>query len=281
MKKVTRLGKLLAGVIAELRDYGARLAFRRQRWQHFHDLAHDEHERKLACEKQADRLRRAGKVKKATRQDRKAQLHARRAHHAHSKAIVQIQKVKALTAKAKGLARSRDDLKKRLAKAKKAADKVTINGNAVRGGSVDHRLQVAMLESAHRCSSGRRPNFYSQSGSWDVDHCLTGEPRGHRSDCSSWFASVYKSCGLPDPNGQGYSGGYTGTLGAHGKTISRGEASKTPGAAILFGSSPFHHVEMALGDGTTHTIGHGSPPIDMGSFDLLPGSKSFRKYPHS
>jgi hypothetical protein len=35
-------------------------------------------------------------------------------------------------------------------------------------------------------------------------------------------------------------------------------AKRTRGAAVLFGSSPYHHVEAAIGEGTGHTIGHGS-----------------------
>ena len=138
-----------------------------------------------------------------------------------------------------------------------------------------------MLASAARCAKGRRPNFYSQVGAFDVQHCMSGPSRDHRDDCSSWFASVFWSCGLPDPNGTGYTGGWTGTLASHGKQISREEAKRTPMAAVLYGSAPFHHVEAAIGDGTEHTIGHGSAPVDMGSFDLLPGPVQFRKYPHS
>jgi hypothetical protein len=82
----------------------------------------------------------------------------------------------------------------------------------------------------------------------------------------------------PDPNGNNYQGGYTGTLGTHGQKISRDEAKRTPGAAILFGTYPHHHVEMSLGDGSTTTVGHGSAPVDRGTFDLLPGPKTYRRY---
>lgn len=156
---------------------------------------------------------------------------------------------------------------------------VKIKGNKVTGGTKAQRLSAAARASAAACAAGKRPNFYSQAGSTTVDHCITGERHGERSDCSQWFTSVYYSCGLPDPNGYAYHGPmYTGSLGTHGRQISRAEAKKTPGAAVLFGSSPFHHVELALGDGSEATIGHGSAPIDRGTFGLLPGPVQFRKY---
>ena len=138
-----------------------------------------------------------------------------------------------------------------------------------------------MLTSAARCAKGTRTNFYSQVGAFDVQHSISGPSRDHRDDCSSWFTAVYWSCRWPDPGGTGYTGAYTGYLGTHGKEISREEAKHTPMAAVLFGSGTFDHVEAAIGDGTEHTIGHGSGPVDMGSFDLLPGPVEFRKYPHS
>ena len=146
------------------------------------------------------------------------------------------------------------------------------------GGTPEQRLRVCQLQSARNCSTGKRRNFYSQSGPYDVDHCLTGPPYGHRDDCSSWFASVYKSCGLPDPSGSGYGSGYTGTLVANGHQISRGEARNTPGAAVIYGTGVGHHVEMAVGDGSEHTTGHGSAPVDAGTFDLLSGPVRFFKY---
>lgn len=134
---------------------------------------------------------------------------------------------------------------------------------------------------------------YSQAGSWSLTYFPGGEPSGVRSDCSQWFTKIYFHAGLPDPNGQGYAGGYTGTLGAHGHAIDRSELK--PGDPVLYGSYPHHHVEMYVGTGEdlskelraelarrgfdhNSTIGHGSPPVDEGTVDLLSGPKSFRTY---
>ena len=107
----------------------------------------------------------------------------------------------------------------------------------MRGGTDGHRIQIAALTSAHNCSTGKRANFYSQGGEWDVSHCLTGPARGHRDDCSSWFTSVYHSCGLDDPNGARYTGGFTGTLGAHGRAITRTSALEAIPAQRFYGGA--------------------------------------------
>jgi hypothetical protein len=153
-----------------------------------------------------------------------------------------------------------------------------VSGNRVTGGKPSERVLAAAKASARLSASGQRHSFYSQTGAWDISHGITGEPWGHRSDCSSWFTAMYWSAGLPDPNRNGYQGGYTGTLVAHGTPISRERARHTPGAAVLFGPPPCHHVEMAVGDGSENTIGHGSAPVDYGTFDLLNDEKHFRAY---
>jgi|SRR5829696_1505534 len=146
-------------------------------------------------------------------------------------------------------------------------DEPQIHGNEVRGGNPRERLVVAALTAARMCSEGKRRSFYSQPGGWTVDHAITGEPHGFRSDCSQWVTSVYKSAGLPDPNGQGYRGGYTGTLATHCRRISR--AQLRPGDLVLYGSGPpYHHVELYVGPGEL-TIGHGSPPIDGGTIGMI------------
>lgn len=268
---LAKIEKIVAAILGTKKA----LALHQGRWQKQHDRAHKNRDRAIAASEKADQSRKAGQPGQAAKQDRAAAYYHLRAHRAHVEAQVQIAAAKRLNAKLNGLATTHDELKKKLAAAKKKANKVTIKGNKVSGGEVGHRIQVCMLQSAHNCGTGKRPNFYSQSGDWDVEHCLTGEPRGHRSDCSSWATSVFWSCGQPDPNGANYSSGYTGTLGENGKRITRETATHTPGARVLFGTAPYHHVELALGDGTEHTVGHGSPPVDLGTFDLLPGSVTF------
>jgi hypothetical protein len=144
---------------------------------------------------------------------------------------------------------------------------VRISGNTVTGGTPRQRVVAAAHRSAYLHAMGKRPSFYSQDGGWDVAHGITGESRGKRSDCSQWYTAMFHSAGLPDPNGNGYSGGYTGTLAAHGRYISRSELR--PGDAVLYGPAPHHHIEMYTGPGET-TIGHGSPPVDKSVIHMMP-----------
>lgn len=152
---------------------------------------------------------------------------------------------------------------------------VVVTDNRVTGGTPQERILAAMEASRQQSASGRRHDFYSQSGAWTVAYGITGEPSGYRSDCSQWFTSMYHSAGLPDPNGLNYTGGFTGTLYEHGEVITQDELE--PGCAVLFGWAPCHHVEMFRGPGF-RTIGHGTPPVDYGTIYQAPGPRYFRRY---
>lgn len=134
---------------------------------------------------------------------------------------------------------------------------------------------------------------YSQAGRWSVKYWREGEPNGYRTDCSQWSTSVYWAAGAKDPNGNDYNGGYTGTQSRHGRAISRGAV--LPADMTFFGTGDFHHVELNVfphpvlsnklndelrrrGFGRDDTIGHGSPPVDKGSIDMLSGPKAFRTF---
>lgn len=144
--------------------------------------------------------------------------------------------------------------------ARHATSDVRIVGNTVTGGTAEQRLAAAMDRSVYESATGKRDSFYSQSGAWDVDHAITGPARGSRDDCSAWFTSIYKACGLPDPNGLNYTGGFTGTLGTHGTVVSR--ANARIGSAVLVGVAPFHHVEMLRDPKTGKTAGHGTAMVN-------------------
>lgn len=139
---------------------------------------------------------------------------------------------------------------------------VKIVGNRVTGGTPRQRLKAAAEHAAFLYASGKRPSFYSQPGAWTVNYGITGEPRGYRSDCSQWVTSIFHSCGLPDPNGTGYTGGFTGTLKGHGREISRSQLR--PGDLVVYGAGNGHHVEMYVGPGD-RSIGHGTSAVDPGS----------------
>lgn len=164
-------------------------------------------------------------------------------------------------------------LKGRLDKVEKTIDTLIepkdpdIDGNRIEGGNPRERIVAAALAASRADAEGRRKSFYSQDGGWTTDYAITGEPHGYRSDCSQWVTSVYKSAGLPDPNGNDYKGGYTGTLATHCRKISR--AQLQPGDLVLYGSGPpYHHVELYVGPGE-QTIGHGSPPVDGGTINMI------------
>lgn len=241
------------------------IAFCQSRVKHFHGVARKKYDKSIATTEEADKLRKHHAAE-ALILDRKATRLMAKSDHAHDKAEHWI-------AKTKHHIQIRDDLEdtaERLqARIKKLAPKPKVKGNKVVGGTWKERLQVAMLTSAANCKKGVRHNFYSQRGLWDIRHAITGPSLGHRDDCSSWFTSIYWSCNLADPNGTNYGYGFTGTIVNNWKQISRAEARNMPGAAVIFGPGDGHHVEMAIGDGTEHTIGHGSGPVDMGTFDLL------------
>lgn len=166
-----------------------------------------------------------------------------------------------------------------------ASSKVSVTGNKVKGGTKMQRVVAAAMEAAARYYSGKSKRFYSQTGATQFDLGITGEERGMRSDCSQWFVSMFKSAGAPDPCEGGYDPGklhYTGTIPNGGHRVSREQLR--PGAAICYGSYPYFHVEMWVGNGdgkTTYaelaraghphrdrTIGHGSPPVDYGDIDM-------------
>jgi len=274
---MSRIKKRLAALAEKLGLNRPLLARARRRYRANHERAVKYHRRAVAAEKHADELRAAGPypATQAPFEDKRAARLHHKALKNHLRAQWWIGRVKVLVQRIDGLEQTKEQLEDKLRKLEREHG-VTISGNRATGGTPRKRLEAVMLASAAACASGKRPNFYSQAGAWDVDHCITGERYGERSDCSSWFTSVYKSCGLDDPNGAGYSGGYTGTLGAHGRRVSRGELDS--GDAVLYGTAPFHHVEMKLGHGGTATIGHGSAPVDRGVVDLLPGPKEYRAF---
>jgi hypothetical protein len=224
------------------------------------------HNQQVTAQKAADRLRAQGHPRRAEQKDREALRQGHVASKNHARAQFWLGRIKALTQRVEGLETTQHRLEAKL----KELKHVTIKGNKASGGSRRDRLKAVALASAAACASGKRPNFYSQSGSWDVDHCITGERYGERSDCSSWFTSVYRSCGLADPNGERFTAGYTGTLVANGKQIDHPEV----GCAVIYGPGAGHHVELYVGPGN-RTIGHGSAPVDPGVIDLF-GDRDFR-----
>lgn len=221
----------------------------------------------LEAQAAADEFRAAGDLTGAVIQDQKARRRLHRKYAAELNAQARVAQIKRLIARRDGTITTIKEKRAAIAKLKKDRG-VKISGDTVTGGSPRDRLLACQLASAAACAAGTRPNFYSQLGAWDVDRCISGERWGERSDCSSWVTSVYKSCGLDDPNGASFTGGYTGTLVTHGKAVS--EADAQPGDLVIYGPSyATHHVEMVRDPAERSTTGHGSSPVDEGTFNLF------------
>jgi hypothetical protein len=271
---LAKILKALATLAYKLRAIALALATAREAWQRNHDAAHRAHAKAKKAQAAADKLRKQGHPKKAAQKDARALSLTRKATAAHQRAQQVVGLIKELTQRQHGLAQTQAEKKAEL-EAYKKKHGVQITGNTATGGTARQRVVAVALASGAACAAGRRRNFYSQSGSWDVDHSISGERYGERSDCSSWVTSVFKSAGLPDPNGNSYRGGYTGTLGANGRR--RSESDIKPACVVLYGAAPFHHVELYTGPGQ-RTEGHGSPPVDAGVIHLLPGPIEIRDY---
>lgn len=222
------------------------------------------HAQQLAAQKNADKLRGEGKAKLAAKADKRVRRHSHVAYKNHLRAEHYLGAIKR---KQQVIHKLETDHAKFAAELKKA-NKVTVRGNKVTGGASRQRLRVALHTAAHNCSTGVQHNYYSQSGLAPLySHTLKDMPYGHRFDCSSFADGIYYVCGLKDPSGTDWNGGYTGTEGEHGKEVSASEAQT--GDLVLYGSFPHHHVEVVLDPENKTTCGHGSAPIDMGVFDLF------------
>lgn len=267
---MSRIRERLAALAAKLGPNKSLLARAQRRYKANRRRAFIAHHKQVGAQLRADKARAEGHLAEAAKQDKIAGRCGHRAFKFHSRAQHFLGAVKRYQQRINELETSQADLEAQL----KALNHVTIKGNHAEGGSKTERLKAVALASAAACASGHRPNFYSQVGGWDVNHCITGEHDGERSDCSSWFTSVYRSCDLADPNGSRYTGGYTGTLVTGGKQV----RSPQPGDAVIYGPGTGHHVEMYIGPGDK-TIGHGSAPVDPGVIDLFgDGDYRFFRY---
>lgn len=264
MKSLARIRKALDQVASQLGLDEDLLKRAQRRYAANHKRAYKAYEQRIRAQKLTDKFNAFGPNENQAKATYWTKVAARK-HVVETKnrarAQVWLGRIKELTQRVNELEGHKLDLEKEL----KKLSHVTIKGDKATGGTKRERLKAVALASAAACATGRRNNFYSQSGSFDADHCITGPAYGHRDDCSSWFASVYKSAGLADPSGERFTAGYTGTLEANGKQVH----SPQPGDAVLYGPpGATHHVEMYVGPGTK-TVGHGSAPVDPGVIDLF------------
>lgn len=224
----------------------------------------DDHREAAQQAKKDSRTRRKEKAA-AQRLDVKAQKQHRKAEAAKLRAQPSIREAKRLARRVRELEQDEAEIRKELSE---------LSGDGVRA-----KVVKVALESVANCAGRRRPNRYTQAGAWSVTHALDGEPIGYRSDCSQWSTSVSHEAGAPDPNDNNYGGGFTGTMLTGGHSITRNQLR--PGDDVIYGSGNGFHTERYIGDGhpnhslgqtgNQRTAGHGSPPIDFGIVDLIPG----------
>lgn len=88
-------------------------------------------------------------------------------------------------------------------------------------------------------------------------------------DCSGFVTWVYYQSGLPDPNGNTFHGGFTGTLVVHGLPVKPGGPLHV-GDLIFNGPDAAHttHVSIYIGHGLTE--GHGRAGIQIHAYAYRP-----------
>jgi hypothetical protein len=138
-----------------------------------------------------------------------------------------------------------------------------VGRNAIRGGTAAERAAYLF-----EIAPGLFRSEYSESGA----HCatrwaLTNVSPGFRTDCSSWAQDVANAIGIPDPTGENYGSIFTGTVVAMCKQVDQAYAESHVGTAVLYGGGDSFHMGLSLGNGTSTTIEHGTPPLDYGHFD--------------
>jgi hypothetical protein len=214
------------------------------------------------------------------REMKAAARHSQVAFKNHNRAQFWLGKIKEETRAVHKIEETQESIE---AEVKKLRPKV--NGNKVEGGTPKQRWFLACLTSVANCSNGKRRNFYSQPGNWDIDHELVSGPNfGERSDCSSTVTGWAKAAGLGDPNGANWSGGFTGTLISESngwKRVSLAAMRKKGWGFIVYGPlSATHHTEAFTPSQASpdRTSGHGSQPVDFGTVFLFGPSEEQTYY---
>lgn len=95
------------------------------------------------------------------------------------------------------------------------------------------------------------------------------------SDCSAWCTYLYWHEGAVDPNRLAYRAGFTGTMAAHGTSVSIVNAQ--PGDLIFYGPYPHSHVTMYLGKGAAASHGSSAGP-KLVSWNYRGDARSVRSY---
>ncbi len=130
--------------------------------------------------------------------------------------------------------------------------------HAARGsstGSVRERVVLAAMFGMRN----RSRIHYTQGGSrmYGVRNKVRIPQIPYWEDCSSFATWCYWHAGAKDPNALGYNGyGYTGTLANHGWRVTR----PAPGDLVFYGSYPYSHVTIYVGNGLAVSHGNEAGP---------------------
>lgn len=294
-----KLKAALAALLKSLGVQNALLARARRRMKAKHVAAERAEKRRDAARTAADRLRAEAQrflgynanqdqakgerlLRRAGRKGKKALRLDAVATKNHNKAIFWRGRAKVLMKRIHGIEENVAEIRKEI-----AALGVTIEGNVAKGGTDFERWLAVLNASVANCATGKRRNFYSMSGAWNIDHpIIPGEAFGERSDCSETNTAWAKAAGLPDPNGMEWKGGWTGSQQGHNgwREVSFAEMVKAKRPAyIIYGGGVGHHVEgwcPVLNENgqivnVNRTAGHGSAPVDYGVPNLF-GDGDFR-----
>jgi hypothetical protein len=231
--------------------------------------------------RRADEARKKKEPERAEWLDRKAIRVRARAERSAAKSQWWIGRIKLHQRRIHGLQNAADELEAEIAKLEQKR-KPRIEGNKAVGSTPGNRWKLYCLQTVRNCSNGTRRNYYSQGGSWDVQHEIKPgpNPASERSDCSQYLTGVAWGCDLPDPNGEDFHAGFTGTLISESngwRKVSREAMEKKGWGYVVYGGGVGHHTEAFVGNG--RTIGHGSAPVDFGVVDLF-GDGDYRCYVH-
>lgn len=234
----------------------------------------------------ADRLLKRGQKQKANAVSHNARKLERKAGNEEDRAIFWKGRARILTQRIDGISTRLEDIEAHIAQWEKNHKPHVSPSNPNKIIGADDKGE-AFIYAAHlsvrNCTERTRLNHYSMSGSgFDVKHTIEPGPSySERDDCSLYVTGLCWSAGLPDPNGEKFGGGYTGTLlGQHNgwRLCTITELRRKGWGLVVYGSGDGHHTEAYIGEGKTDlTAGHGSAPVDHGSIHLF-GSGEVERY---
>jgi hypothetical protein len=147
-------------------------------------------------------------------------------------------------------------------------------------------VQAAQVALAHKAQMQYTEGAERWEGIADHRDAVDGQFPTY-SDCSSFVTwclwnGLHLGFDLSDlVNGDGWAGGYTGTMLVHGKQVMR-IADVLPGDCVIYGSGPpGEHTAIIVDteDGVPHVISHGGPTSpDYLPYNYRPDAFQIRRY---